>query len=378
MGNWDSEKFLRLSHFTIERALAGIYWVDSKARIHRANATACKMLGYTQDEMITMTVQDLDPQSNAESWAEHWRELKKGMQLSFETVNRTKDGRLIPVEVFSNYIDFEGEEYSCCFVRDISERKLAEENLKKVTLEKERFETELKFGSLVQSEFLPVEAPQYPGFSFAAKMFPARFVGGDFYDFIPLEENRLGILLGDVSGKGVSAALYMARLMSDFRYASRVNPDPGEVMKRVNQVLCERSRRGMFATAVYLLLDLKSKKIISSNAGHLPTFIRRKNKDAIEQVASGGVPLGILGDQNYPNEEIELKSGDRMLLYSDGAIDPKNSAGELFGLERLEECCRKNESEPEELISYLKQRIGEFTEEAPLRDDLTFLAVHVR
>ncbi|KMP12404.1 hypothetical protein UZ36_00585 [Candidatus Nitromaritima sp. SCGC AAA799-C22] len=377
MGNWDSEKFLRLSHFTIERALAAIYWVDAQGRIHRANETACRMLGYTQDEMVTMTVQDLDPRSNAESWAEHWRELKKGMQLSFEAVNRAKDGRLVPVEVFSNYIDFEGEEYSCCFVRDVSERKRAEENLKNVTLEKERFENELKFGALVQNEFLPEEPPRYPGFSFSAKMRSAKFVGGDFYDFIPFGQNKVALILGDVSGKGVSAALYMAKLMSDFRYVSQIDADPSEVMRWVNRILFERSRRGMFATAVYLLLDVKKKQMACSSAGHLPVLIHRANGGEVEHIPSGGPPLGVLDGQKFSVSEVLLEAGDKVLLFTDGAIEPKNNEGEYFGLVRLENSWRQIASTPEKLISELIKGIEEFTGEAPAHDDLTFLALHV-
>jgi len=113
----------------------------------------------------------------------------------------------------------------------------------------------LEYASLVQKGFLPEEPPQIPGFEFAAQTFPAIEVGGDFYDFIKVGENRLGLLLGDVSGKGVSAALFMARLVSDFRYLSLLDPNPASVMNRMNRLLCERAKQGMFATAINMLFQ---------------------------------------------------------------------------------------------------------------------------
>jgi len=118
----------------------------------------------------------------------------------------------------------------------------------------------LEYASLVQKGFLPEEPPQTPGFEFAAQTFPAIEVGGDFYDFMEVGENRIGMLLGDVSGKGVRAALFMARLVSDFRYLSLNDPNPASIMNRMNRILHERSKEGMFATAIYMLLDPQTGK----------------------------------------------------------------------------------------------------------------------
>ena len=124
-------------------------------------------------------------------------------------------------------------DYINIYGRDITKRREAEKELEKLTIEKNRIENEVKLATLVQEGFLPEETPVTPSFVFAAKTAPAKFVGGDFYDFIELEEDKLGIILGDVSGKGVSAALYMARLMSDFRYVAMQNSQPKKVISQV-------------------------------------------------------------------------------------------------------------------------------------------------
>ncbi len=249
--------------------------------------------------------------------------------------------------------------------------------LKKITAEKERIESELEFAKRVQEGFLPEDPPQYPGYAFAAKALPAKFVGGDFFDFIPLKNNQLGIVLGDVSGKGVSAALFMARLLSDFRYISQNDPDPGRVLAIVNRILCERSRRGMFATAVFLLLDMKNRKLRMANAGHPPVLIRNREHNVVKNSQAGGIPLGILPEANFPAEEIQLNNGDLVFLYSDGAFEPFSNNREQFGLDRLCLSFSKSPDSPKEVIDTIQQSIKSFAGKTGFHDDLTLLAVQV-
>ncbi|MFQ5451478.1 MAG: GAF domain-containing SpoIIE family protein phosphatase [Nitrospinaceae bacterium] len=251
------------------------------------------------------------------------------------------------------------------------------DELKKVTVEKERIESELKFAKLVQEGFLPEKLPQHPHFEFAAKMVPAKFVGGDFYDFIPLKNNRLGMVLGDVSGKGVSAALYMARLLSDFRYLSQMDPDPVMVLKQINRILCERSRQGMFATAIFLLLEMDRCRLRIANAGHPPLLIRGPENRTIEKGRAGGVPLGILPNAEYLAEDIPLESGNLVFLFTDGATEAYNPKREHFGLSRLQQVLTHNTNSVTKLIGQLQAEIERFTHNAPQQDDLTFLTFKV-
>ena len=235
----------------------------------------------------------------------------------------------------------------------------------------------LEYASLVQKGFLPEEPPQILGFDFAAQTFPAIEVGGDFYDFIKVGENRLGLLLGDVAGKGVSAALFMARLVSDFRYISLIDPNPASVMNRLNKLLCERTENRMFATAIFLLLDVKSKKLRICNAGHHYMLIRRGDREILEVGKAGGIPLGIAENASYIEEEAQLFSGDVVFLYSDGVVEPMNDKKEQFGMDRLRSMIVESNGTPEAILENVNNAIQAFTCDVPQFDDMTLLVFKV-
>jgi len=289
-------------------------------------------------------------------------------EIEIENDDRTFSFEIMPVE---------GEDYLNIYGRDITERKKSQEALAKITFEKDRLENELKFAHLVQEGFLPDAPPDIEGYMFAAKTIPARFVGGDFFDFIPLKDNKLGILVGDVSGKGVSAALFMARLLSDFRYLAQDYPQPSSLMVEVNKILHARSRQGMFATAVYLQIDLIENKILSVNAGHHPILTRCKAGEIIAQGKDGGLPLGVLNNSDYKQEEIFVENGGLVFIYTDGAVEPANKNGEQFGLNRLSKFISESNADPDLIIDQLREKIQTFSAHAPPHDDITFLAFNV-
>jgi serine phosphatase RsbU (regulator of sigma subunit)/HAMP domain-containing protein len=294
--------------------------------------------------------------------------LEKNQGMELEHKDRIFSFELMPV-IESSYINIYG--------RDITERRIAEKELSRITEEKNRLDSEVKMATLVQEGFLPEAAPNFPDFQFAAKTVPAKFVGGDFYDFIELEQDKLGIILGDVSGKGVSAALYMARLMSDFRYVAMLDSQPMKVISQVNNIVAKRSRKGMFATAIYLSLDVKNKKIGICNAGHHSILIRRGNKEILEMGKAGGIPLGIVENVSYSEEEVQLYSGDVVFLYSDGVVEPANDKFEQFGMDRLRSVINKSSGTPEEILETIDNAIKIFTRDAAQFDDMTYLAFKV-
>jgi serine phosphatase RsbU (regulator of sigma subunit)/HAMP domain-containing protein len=294
--------------------------------------------------------------------------LKQNQEIEVEHNGKIFTFELMPV-IESNYINVYG--------RDITERRKAEKELNKITEEKNRMESEVKMATLVQEGFLPEETPTVHGFLFAAKTVPAKFVGGDFYDFIELEPEKLGIILGDVSGKGVSAALYMARLMSDFRFIATQHSHPGKVISQVNHISVRGSRKGMFATAVFLLLDSKNKKLKVCNAGHHSMLIRRGADKIFEAGKAGGIPLGISEGATYMEEEIQLLSGDVVFLYSDGVVEPMNDQKEHFGMDRLRSMIFESNGTPEEILENVDVAIQSFTGDAPQFDDMTFLVLKV-
>lgn len=247
-----------------------------------------------------------------------------------------------------------------------------------VLMEKQRLEKDMEFAQSVQESFLPQSFPEHPDFWFSASSIAAKNVGGDYFDFIKLSPSTLGILLGDVSGKGVPAALQMARLMSDFRYVSTKNSEPKDVLREVNNIFFERSYRGMFTTVIYMVLNMKTKTIQVANAGHLAMLLQH-NCGKVEEVAQAtGTPLGMLPHATYQQEEIKLQPGDRVVLLSDGVIETKSMEGELFGQRRLVDFLEKEKGEPAVLLQQLEIALNKFSTEAPQFDDKTTVSFQVR
>lgn len=241
-------------------------------------------------------------------------------------------------------------------------------------LERETLDRDLKLAREVQESFLPKTLPSIENFSFAAVMQPALEIGGDFYNFFKLPMGQLGIVLGDVSGKGISASLFMARLSSDLQYFTLLYPDPGELLTQVNKVLCERAQGGMFVTLIYILLDTRENKIRVSNAGHSsPIYSDSDDAWLIEDNSIKGPPLGILEDTVYQRKIFELDPDTSVTLYTDGVIEAKDESGNLFGTHRLLQTVRHHPKNPERIIELITSAVDAFTGTTGRSDDLTLL-----
>ncbi len=244
-----------------------------------------------------------------------------------------------------------------------------------VMLDQQRQKRDMEFATSVQESFLPQSLPTHSRFEFAANSLSALNVGGDYYDFIPFSNETLGILLGDVSGKGVPAALQMAKLMSDFRYISQRISEPKDLLYEVNNAACERFKMGMFTTATYILLDLKHNRMTVSNAGHLSMLFQKNFGKVTEIGQASGAPLGILPNTRYEQEEVFLDSGDRALLYTDGVTESQNHRGAQLGLNKLMRLMAKDKCRPEQFLKNLNKDIKKFTGQTPQFDDTTLLSL---
>ncbi len=244
----------------------------------------------------------------------------------------------------------------------------------KKMVETQKLDQEMRMAHAVQQEFLPVVPNIFGPFEFAAKMIPARVVGGDFFDFIPINSEQIAILIGDVAGKGMPAALHMARLMSDFRHVVYQNPDPRSVLESVNQILCERSKEGSYTTAIFLLLDINEGILKIANAGHPGLILQSAGENTFFEAHSGGTPLGIVPNTVYMQEEIVLKRGDRVFLHTDGVLETKNESNNQFGLDKLCDILKNEPSGPRALILRLERELSEFIGDASQFDDWTFLS----
>jgi len=240
-------------------------------------------------------------------------------------------------------------------------------------MERQRLVKDMEFARTVQESFLPQGPPVVAGYSFSTHYTPAQEVGGDFYDFIPLDSDRLGIVIGDVSGKGVPAALFMAKLGSDLRTLLYIERDPAAALAKLSDLLAGRSRRGMFATLLYCELAVGSGTLTLCNAGHLPPLIRRAN-GMVEKISGvGGAPLGILPGMRFSKDTQQMSPGDTVVFYTDGIIEAMNSRDELFGLERFETAVREAPPEPDLQRTAIMESVMKFTALAPQHDDLTLV-----
>jgi len=247
-------------------------------------------------------------------------------------------------------------------------------NMHNIILKRETLERDLRLAREVQASFLPQELPVIENYKFAALNQPALEIGGDFYNFFKLPANKLGIVLGDVSGKGISASLFMARLTSDLQYYTLLYPDPKELLTQMNKVLCERAKRGMFVTLVYMLLDTEKNRLRIANAGHIsPIYSNDKGTRLLCHDDNKGLPLGIMPDVEYKQEIFELKENSSIIIYTDGIIEAKNYKGELFGIKRLLKEVEHHPNDPDLMVKKITSKIDNFTITRDRSDDLTLL-----
>src|SRR5829696_4447149 len=201
---------------------------------------------------------------------------------------------------------------------------------------RQRFEQELEGARLIQQNFLPKELPDLPGWQVAAYYRPAREVGGDFYDVIPLSDGRVAFVVGDVTDKGVPAALVMSATRSVLRASAQRLIEPGEVLERVNEHLCPDMPEKMFVTCLYGVLDPESGHFRFANAGHDLPYV--KTAEGSEELRARGMPLGLMPGMLYEEKETVLQPGDSLLLHSDGVVEAHSPDHEMFGFPRLKQC----------------------------------------
>jgi serine phosphatase RsbU (regulator of sigma subunit)/predicted ester cyclase len=275
-------------------------------------------------------------------------------------------------------------------IHRISESKIAEEwgigtigsNLKGQLLEQERIEhervdQELRVARRIQQASLPNKVPELEGWQISPFYQPAREVGGDFYDFHLLSEGRLGLVVGDATGKGVPAALVMSTTCCMLQAVSQTldSSSPGEVLSRVNETLLSRIPSNMFVTCFYCILDPESASLSYANAGHDLPYVLRGSGGECEELRARGMLLGLMPKMSYEEKETILEAGEVTLLYSDGLVEAHDPTGEMFGFPRLRALIAEHGQEgslEEALLGELYSFVGEGWEQ---EDDITLLTL---
>jgi predicted ester cyclase len=274
-------------------------------------------------------------------------------------------------------------------IHRISEGKIAEEwgggmglsellrrrRLEQEISERERIEQELQVARRIQHASLPKQVPDLEGWEISPFYQSAREVGGDFYDFHLLSEGRLGVIVGDATGKGVPAALVMSTTCGMLQLAAQAldSSSPGEVLERVNEALLARIPPNMFVTCFYAILEPQSGSLTYANAGHDLPYLHR-NGDA-EELRVRGMPLGVMPGMSYEENETVLVPGESVLFYSDGLVEAHDPKGEMFGFPRLRELVAEH-AEEGSLGDFLLEELYSFTGEGwEQEDDITLLTL---
>jgi serine phosphatase RsbU (regulator of sigma subunit) len=264
--------------------------------------------------------------------------------------------------ISGNIVDVEQFEVSENLVQEIHERELVEQ--------------ELGVARSIQHASLPKEVPQLQGWKISPYYRPAREMGGDFYDFHPLPEGRLGVVVGDATGKGVPAALVMSTTCGMLQLAAQAldSSSPGEVLERVNETLLARIPLNVFVTCFYAILDPNSASLSYANAGHDLPYLRRRGGDC-EELRARGMPLGLMSKMSYEEREAPLGEGDSVLFYSDGLVEAHDPKGEMFGFPRLRALVAEH-AEERSLGEYLLEELYSFVGQGwEQEDDITLLTL---
>ena len=239
--------------------------------------------------------------------------------------------------------------------------------------ERARIEQELRTAQYIQRALLPKEVPALPGWQLVPVYRPAREVGGDFYDFLPTEDGRLGIVIGDATDKGVSAALLMATTCTMLRTATQGTTSPGEVLARVSELLAATIPAGVFVTCFYAMLDPGSGHLCYANAGHDLPYLQRRGE--VSELRATGMPLGLMPGTQYEEKETTLVYGDSLLLYSDGLVEAHNPQHDMFSFPYLRALLQEDVA-GKELIDFLLNKLAAFTgPDWEQEDDVTLVTL---
>ncbi len=243
---------------------------------------------------------------------------------------------------------------------------------------REKLERDLRVARQIQRSLLPANVPQVVGLDFAVHYEPAYQIGGDFYDFIWHDPAHLGLAVGDVAGKAISAALYMARLTSELRSRAAIARTPARLLRRVNQEIAALGDDGMFATLVYCIYDLESRSLVFTNAGHCVPLLRRGNRVfPLQAERAHTPPLGVTPELDAGEARVQLCSGDMLIMVSDGILEARDARGTEYGLSRLSRRIRTARGGAEDVVKAILADLDSHAQDQAQGDDMTIVAMAI-
>lgn len=341
---------------------------DTNDIVINVNNEFINMFGYSREEVIGKPINKLvAPEEFQDEAAMLSQKVDHGERVEMDSKRKRKDGSLIDVWILGAPIIHDNNQMGVYAIyRDITERKRAEEA-------RIRTQEEARMAREIQLNLLPKSNPEIRGYDIDGLSIPAENVGGDYYDFIQLEKHQLAIGLGDVSGKGMAASLVMSNLQATIRGQTSFGLNVNECLERANKLLFHSTDSKTFVSLFYGILDTQKNTLSYANAGHNIPYLFSKNKKAV-LLKTHGLALGMKEDVHYKRDEISLKPGDQLLIYSDGITEAMNEKMEEFGEKRLIEIFQKfTDDSPGKLVKKIITALKNHVGKAIQNDDRTII-----
>lgn len=245
-------------------------------------------------------------------------------------------------------------------------------------MQRQRLERDLRVARQIQRSLLPADLPRVVGLDFAIHYEPAYQIGGDFYDFVWHDKSHVAVMVGDVAGKAISAALYMARLTSELRSRAAIARTPSRLLRRVNEEMVKLGDDGMFATLIYAVYDLENRTLVFTNAGHVAPLLRRGDRVfPLHAERAHVAPLGVVPDLEVGEARVQLHSGDMLVFTTDGIHEARDAAGNEYGLKRLSRRIRSARGQADDVVRAILQDVDSHVKDGNQADDITVVAMSI-
>ncbi len=352
----------------VEQTADAVFITDRRGIIEYVNPAFETITGFPADEALGSNPRILKSgEQDQQYYHELWSAITRGETFRNTTVNRRKCGRLFHAEQTITPMTDEGGRIThfVSVLKDMTERRKIQEQ-----------ETEMKIASGIQRRLYPRCSPQIPDYDISGTAFPADATCGDYFDFLSISDDKLGIVVADVRGHGIGPAMVMTQTRAYLRAYTRANLDPSEIFRRINNVLNADLEAGFFVTMVLVILDLPTGGLVYANAGHPYGYIFGEDGDVRATLQSTGVPLGLFPDGEFVSRnDLQLGSGDLLVMLTDGIIESEGPDETDFGIERILDIVKTNHGESaENIVNTLFGAAREFEEGRPQSDDITLVA----
>lgn len=366
-----AEEELRLQGAALEAAANAIVISDQEGKVIWANPAFTTLTGYTLDEVRGKGLSILNSGMHENGfYRELWETIQGGRVWRGEMINRRRDGTLYTEEqTITPVADGDGAIRRFVAIKeDVTERKRAHEAL----LENARMSGDMDIACQIQRALLPAEPPQVAGVRCAGKWMPAAHVGGDYYDFFPREDGSLDVVIADVSGHSVGAALIMTEARSVIRAQARSGGSPAAIVAALNELLYDDlTRAELFITMFYASYAPATRTLTFASAGHNPPLLYQRDEGGCRELDAEGLILGVRPSVAFEERRVQLAPGDVVLLYTDGITEAQDDTGEFFGVDRLGSALHEHRDDDlEGVIGAVLARLAGFTRLSSLGDDV--------